>query len=137
MQDNYGRPAGPTRTVGAGLTAVWAAATLLAVGFALRFGHDAPWADEWEFVPALVGDEPGVPWLWTQHNEHRLPLPRLLYLGLFHLTLDFRTGMLLQVAVLSGLAWGVMRLTETIRSRPAWADAFFPLILLHPGHAEN
>src|SRR5262245_23220343 len=137
MPQTYGPAGGPTTRTGRLLFAVWAGLTLVTAGFILRFGHDAPWAVEWEFVPALVGDEPAIPWLWTQHNEHRLPLHRLVYLGLFHLTLDFRTGMLVQVAVLSGLAWGLMRVSATLRGRPAWADAFFPLALLHPGHAEN
>ena len=64
-------------------------------------GTNAPYADEWEFVPALVGAEPALPWLWQQHNEHRMVLPRAVYLLLFKLTHDFRAGMLVQVAMLS------------------------------------
>src|SRR5688572_15035986 len=80
------------------LTLVWLVMTLAALGYVLAFGHNIPWGDEWEFVPALTGREPaGLPWLWAQHNEHRLPLPRAIYLGLFRLTGDFRAGMVLQV----------------------------------------
>jgi hypothetical protein len=116
---------------------VWAALTAGAVGFVLAFGSNAPYADEWEFVPALLGREPAGPWLWAQHNEHRLPLPRAVYLALFWLTHDFRAGMLLQVAMLSALSLGLMTLAARLRGRPAWPDAFFPVSLLHLGHWEN
>jgi hypothetical protein len=119
------------------LLAVWAAFTCLAVAFVVMLGTNAPYADEWEFVPALVGEEPALPWLWQQHNEHRLPLPRAVYLALFKLTHDFRAGMLLQVAMLSALALGLMRLAAKLRGAPHWADCFFPASLLHVGHWEN
>jgi hypothetical protein len=111
--------------------------TLVAFGFVLAFGSNAPYADEGEFVPVLVGDEPVGPWFWQQHNEHRLPLPRVAYYGLFRLTHDFRAGMYLQVAMLSALALGLMRVAEELRGRPEWTDLFFPLSLLHLGHWEN
>lgn len=119
------------------LLAVWALFTLAAVGFVATIGTNAPYADEWEFVPALLGDEPALPWLWQQHNEHRMPLPRLVVLTYFKLTHDFRTGMFLQIATLSALALGLMRLAEKLRGQPHWADAFFPVSLLHVGHWEN
>ena len=78
-----------------------------------------------------------MPWLWAQHNEHRLPLSRLLYLAEFRLTRDFRAGMLLQVALVSALCLGLMRLAERLRGRPDWVDLFFPISLLHLGHWEN
>jgi hypothetical protein len=111
--------------------------TLAALGFVAVFGANAPYADEWEFVPALLGKEPLASWLWTQHNEHRLPLSRAIYYGLFQVTHDFRTGMFLQVAMLSALALGLMRLAARFRGRADWVDAFFPVSLLHLGHWEN
>ncbi|QEG31743.1 hypothetical protein GobsT_65870 [Gemmata obscuriglobus] len=119
------------------LLAVWAVLTLAALAFVATIGTNAPYADEWEFVPALLGDEPAGEWLWRQHNEHRMPLPRLVVLIYFKLTHDFRTGMFLQIAMLSALALGLMRLAGQLRGRPHWADAFFPVSLLHIGHWEN
>jgi hypothetical protein len=119
------------------LVAVWAVLTLGAGAFVAVIGTNAPYADEWEFVPALLGEEPALPWLWQQHNEHRLPLPRAAYLLLFKLTHDFRAGMLAQVAALSALALYLMRLADRLRGKPVWADAFFPISLLHVGHWEN
>src|SRR5215212_10152049 len=108
------------------LLAAWAALTVAALGFLYSFGVNVPYADEWEFVPALTGHEPVGPWVWKQHNEHRLPLPRLIDLVLFRVTHDFRAGMVLQVGMLSALAFGLMRFAEKLRGRPHWADVFFP-----------
>jgi hypothetical protein len=119
------------------LVAVWAVFTLCALWYVSVFGLNAPIIDEWEFVPVLVGQEPVGPWLWGQHNEHRLPLPRLIFATLFGLTHDFRTGMILQVVMLSALALGLMRFAAQLRGQPAWPDAFFPVSLLHTGHWEN
>ncbi len=135
-------PTPPATSAAAGslrrvLVTMWAIATLGALGFIAVIGTNAPYADEWEFVPALLGEEPAGPWLWEQHNEHRLPLPRAVYLGLFKLTHDFRAGMVLQVAMLSALALYLIRLAEQLRGQPHWADGFFPVSLLHTGHWEN
>ncbi len=119
------------------LVAVWAIFTLGALAFVVMLGTNAPYADEWEFVPALLGEEPTLPWLWQQHNEHRMPLPRAIVFTYFKLTHDFRAGMVLQVAMLSALALYLMRLADTLRGKPHWADAFFPVSLLHIGHWEN
>ncbi|AMV29106.1 hypothetical protein VT84_32225 [Gemmata sp. SH-PL17] len=119
------------------LVAVWAVMTLGAFAFVAFIGTNAPYADEWEFVPALLGDEPAGPWLWQQHNEHRMLLPRVVVLTYFRLTHDFRTGMVLQVAMLSALALVLMRLADKLRGKPHWADVFFPISLLHIGHWEN
>ncbi len=127
-------PAGSVRRA---LLAVWLAFTLGALAFVGMIGTNAPYADEWEFVPALLGDEPFVPWLWQQHNEHRMPLPRAVVFAYFQLTHDFRAGMVLQVVLLSALAFGLMRLADKLRGKPHWADAFFPVSLLHIGHWEN
>lgn len=116
---------------------MWLLFTAGAGAFVAFVGTNAPYADEWEFVPALLGDEPRLPWLWQQHNEHRMPLPRLVVLAYFTLTHDFRAGMVLQVAMLSALALFLMRLAAKLRGRAHWADAFFPVSLLHVGHWEN
>jgi hypothetical protein len=137
MSQTYSPSRSPTSHVFILLTLVWVAMTLVALGFVVVFGSNAPYADEWEFVPALLGKEPLLPWLWGQHNEHRLPLSRLIYYVIFQLTHDFRTGMFVQVTMLSALALGLMRVAARLRGRPEWYDAFFPVALLHLGHWEN
>ena len=119
------------------LLATWAALTVAAVGFVVMVGSNCPNADEWEFVAALTGHEPLGPWLWAQHNEHRLPLPRLVYYCLFQVTHDFRAGSLLQIALLSATSLGLMTLASRLRGRPYWTDVFFPVSIIHTGHWEN
>jgi hypothetical protein len=119
------------------LLLVWAAMTAAGLWFVLHFGHNMPRVDEWEFIPVLTGHESAGPWLWAQHNEHRLPLPRAVYYVLFRLTGDFRAGMVFSVLLLSALALGLMRYLAAVRGRPAWADVFVPVGLLNWGHVEN
>lgn len=141
MSETYAPPPPPTsaapRIVPLALVALWALLTLAALAFVAGIGTNAPYADEWDFVPGLLNEEALGPWLWEQHNEHRLPLPRLVWYALFQVTHDFRTGMYLQVALLSALALALMRFAARVRGAPNWADAFFPVSLLHIGHWEN
>ncbi len=54
-----------------------------------RFHLDAPYLDQWEFVPLLAKSYVGrvtLHDLWAQHNEHRLLFPRIVMLALAHAT---------------------------------------------------
>jgi hypothetical protein len=104
-----------------------------------RYGRNIPLAEDWTLVPAYTGHEPHLfHWLWSQNNEHRVPLPRLLLLGLLHLTGgDFRAGMVASTLLLAGVAAALMRTAEALRGAVRWTDAVFPLLLLHIGHWEN
>ncbi len=134
---DYPPPPPATSRIRLVLLATWTALTVAAVGYVLALGSNCPNADEWEFVPALTGHEPLGPWLWAQHNEHRLPLPRLVYYGLFQVTHDFRAGSILQIALLAATSLGLMSLASRLRGRPYWTDLFFPVSLVHVGHWEN
>lgn len=121
---------------------VWSAWALLitaALALVAGYGRDVPFYDELSLVPVLAGEQPiTAEWLWSAHNGHRLPLPRLLLLGLLRLTgCDFRAGMYVNVVALGGLALAMIRTAQGVRGRPAYTDAFFPLVLLHWGHAQN
>lgn len=137
MIQPYCPPVQATSRVRILLLALWAILTLVAVGYVLACGFNIPVIDEWEFVAVLVGKDPWFSWLWAQLNEHRMPLPRLIYLAQFRLTHDFRSGMLLVVAMMSGLSLWLMRFAAELRGRAYWTDAFFPISLLHIGQWEN
>jgi hypothetical protein len=115
----------------------WAVMVLQALVFVARYPHAGPIIDEWEFIPALLGEEPFWPWVWTLHNEHRFPLPRLLYYPLFQLTGDFRAGCYVTLAGVAAVALLLIATARRVRGRLHYADAFFPLSLLHVGHWEN
>jgi hypothetical protein len=86
-----------------------------------------------------VGDEPvTLKWLWSQHNEHRIFLPRLLYLALVRGSgYDFRAGMYWNALMLIGASAALIVTARRIRARTVFSDAFFPLVLLNWGQSEN
>jgi hypothetical protein len=111
----------------------------LALALIAVYGSNVPYVDDWEMVPYLTGERPVTPaWLWSEHNEHRTVIPRLLLVGVFHVGgRDFRSGMALSAVALAGLAAGMILAAGRVRGRTAWTDAFFPLVLLHWGHEDN
>ncbi len=121
---------------------VWATWAVMLVGvlvYIRLFAVNVPYFDEFSMVGLVTGDEPvTLRHLWAQHNEHRIPLPRLVYLGLARLThSDFRAGMYASGLIVGFLAAGMIVAARRLRGRTAYADAFFPLALLHFGHVDN
>src|SRR5262249_32587346 len=110
-----------------------------ALAFVWRYGSDVPYWDEWSMVPVLAGEQPvTIEWLWSPHNGHRIPVPRLLLLALYAATgTDFRVGMYFNVVVLAGAAAVLMWASRRVRGRTAIAHVVFPLLLLHWGHYEH
>ena len=90
-------------------------------------------------VPGLTGARRvSMEWLWSQHNEHRVPLPRLVLLASLRLSAgDFRAGMIFNVVALGSLALGMVLVAKRGASTWRETDAFFPLALLHLGHHAN
>jgi hypothetical protein len=121
---------------------VWAAWGLMlaqAYFFILHYGSPVPYMDEWAIVPTLSGNRPlTLDWLWAQHNEHRIPIARLLLLGIYHVTdFNLRAAMLFSATALGALAFCMIQTAKQVRGGPSYADAFFPLALLNGGHAFN
>ncbi len=134
-------PAAPPRRGEAVVVwAVWlvmTASVLVCIGV---YGRNVPLAEDWLMVPSLTGHEPSLlASLWEQNNEHRLPLPRALYLTLLKLTHgDFRSGMVANVLLMAAMTAALMLVARQARGGATrWADAFFPLLLLHLGHWNN
>lgn len=127
--------------IGPGAVVLLATLALLAMDLACvaLWGRNIPLAEDWVMVRALAGQEPDLAgWLWAQNNEHRLPLPKLLYWGLLEVARDFRVGMVVNQLALAGLALVLARAAWVIRGgRSSYLDLFLPLALLHPGHWEN
>ncbi len=115
---------------------VMSAATLVFVGF---YGSNVPCWDDWDLVPTATGQQPvTLEWLWSQHNEHRVPVPRLVLLALLRLLpMDFRTGMFFNVLVTAGLTLALILVARKLRGRSIYPDAFFPIALLGWGQAVN
>ncbi len=102
-------------------------------------GRDVPLAEDWLMVPALTGHEARLlSWLWYPINEHRIPVPKLLYLGVLKLSGgDFRSGMVFNALTLAALAAASLRVASGRRGGLRISDAFLPLVLLNAGEAAN
>src|SRR5215470_13424327 len=58
---------------------IWVLMLGASLAFIWKYGSNVPSWDGWDMVPTLTGEQPiTVSWLWSQHNEHRVPLPRLM-----------------------------------------------------------
>src|SRR2546423_1235273 len=90
--------------------APWALVLLLAQGFVIRYGADVPRWDDFDVVPVLIGEQPiTAGWLWSQHNDHRVPLPRLVLITAYRLLgHNFRAGMVCSVVALGLVAAGLV-----------------------------
>jgi hypothetical protein len=141
-------PPSPDRSVVAprlaGLRAVfvWGAWAVLSVGlvsYVWLVNDDFPIADDLHLVAVYTGHQPvTASWLWEQYNEHRLPLPKLLLVLAGAATgHDYRAGVLLSALTLSALAALMIRAAARLRGGLIFADAFFPLVLLHWGQSET
>jgi len=118
---------------------LWLFMTVAGLGLVARYGSNVPSWDEWDIVPTMTGVQPiTLEWLWSQHNEHRIPVPRLVMLALFRIFGDdFRIGMYLNVLLMAALALGLIYVARRIRGRTALVDIYFPLILLNFSHSVN
>ena len=111
---------------------VWVAMLLLAMVYVVKFSSRLPFFDDWSLVPMLTGAEPLTPaCLWEPHNEHRYPLGKLILYVLGRLSgCDFRAGMVLNILLLAGLAFAMLRAVGRLRGGLHYTDAFFPLVVL-------
>jgi hypothetical protein len=118
---------------------IWLLSTLGLLVYVFRYGSNVPFFDDWHMVPYLTGDRPvTLEWLWSQHNDHRVPLSRLLLLGLGKVSgSDFRAGMVFDVLALSATSLVLIATSRGLRGRLSPADAFLPLLLLNPGQWET
>ena len=122
---------------------VWSVLVIMIVADLFILVHSArmfPFNEDWWLVPVLTGHESNLAeWLWVQNSEHRIPFPRLILLGLLKAGHgDVRVGMLFNIAILGALALAMILTARHVRGgRTSFADAFFPVILLHIGNAEN
>jgi len=118
---------------------IWTALLFAMIQFVATYGTNIPYYDEWDMVPRLVGERRVTPkWLWSQHNEHRIVIGRLVYIAATRLTdYDFRAVMFVNIAILAACAAGLIHFMRRLRGYTDYTDAFFPLLMLHLGQAEN
>jgi uncharacterized membrane protein YfbV (UPF0208 family) len=116
---------------------LWVLCTMIATVFVWRYGVWYPKQDDWAILGMVTGEQPVTPaWLWSQHNEHRIVLPRLIFYVLYNLTgADFRSTILFNLACLAAVAAGMILTVRRLRGYTSYADGFFPIVLMHLGLA--
>jgi hypothetical protein len=124
------------------LSLVWAIWFVLLAGDAVACYHYAwniPYSEDWALVAPLTGNEPHLgSWLWALHHDHRNPLPRLLMLVILKITGgNFGAVVLCNIALIGAATAIFIHAARRIRGRTSFSDAFFPILLLHPGNVEN
>jgi hypothetical protein len=121
--------------------ATWAACALAVVVFVFQFvSRYVPVWDEWDgIISVIAGLEPfSFKWLWSLHNEHRVALPRLVLLAVLLPTRgDLRAVVLISALGLIALTLAMINTARKLRGRTAYADAFFPIVVLNLGQFEN
>src|SRR5260370_11803198 len=118
---------------------VWTITFVAVIVYVASFTVNIPIADEWSNVPVITGERPlTLSWLWEQHNEHRLALPKLIWLLSLRLShYNFRLLPLLDICALAALAFAMILEVKKLRGWLAYTDAFFPLLILNPAQFEN
>ncbi len=118
---------------------IWTVMLVAALSFIWNYGSNVPSWDDWDMVPMMTGYQPvTASWLWSQHNEHRVPVPRIISLALYRLIApDFRVGMYFNVLIMGALAFAMIVVAKRLRGRMNYSDAFFPLLLLNWGQGLN
>ncbi len=114
--------------------AAWLGAVIVAICFVHHFAQRFPFADDWYMcVPVLSGRQPfTLGWLWSQHNEHRILIPRLAFVALGRMDGgDFRAPVWLNVAVLATIAGAFLLAACRRRGANSLSDCFFVFLLLH------
>jgi hypothetical protein len=116
----------------------WLAMLACSIAYIARFGSPIPFFDEMEVARYL---DPGLSitlrWLWEGHNEHRIPIAKLVYLGLASAFSDTRAVMYADAAALGIASLALILAARRIRGRTSFTDAFFPLVWLHLGNPLN
>lgn len=112
----------------------WAALSGGAIAGAFFFGYPLPIRDELSLVPYVSGARPVTwSWLWSLYGDHRLPLPRLIYVVLVRASGRFESVAVFNVLAASVAAAVLLVALHRNRGHLLVTDLFVPLALLQWG----
>jgi hypothetical protein len=103
--------------------------------FVLPMVKPYPYADDWSYIKYVIA--PGFPdlgWLFSLHNDHRIPIQKLLHVTLLKLSgLDFRVLVALNYvcSVVTALAW--VSAARLVNGRKSVSDVVPCLLVLALG----
>lgn len=131
-------PSAPDRTTFRFVLFVWLLSSAFALWIAVGLGFRMPYADEWRWTGEITGRQSeGIVWFLKAENSHRLPLPKLIYIGLTKGTGDFRASAVASVVLLSAASLVLIFCIRRRRGSASTIDVVFPLLVLHGGNYLN
>lgn len=118
---------------------LWAVMSVALILYVRQYTRNVPYMDDMELVGMMTGRQPvNLQWLWSQHNEHRPMISRLLLVGLTRFVQnDFRTGLYFNACVLSISAAMMLLLVRRLRGSSRVTDCLLPLSILNIGQTES
>jgi hypothetical protein len=118
---------------------VWGAMTVATILFIRQYSRNIPYVDDFSLVRMMVGNEPfTLRWLWSQHNEHRPLVSRLIMAGLHRFIVrDFRVGQYFNAGLLSATAASMIVLARRLRGHTSLLDVALPLSILNIGQSQT
>jgi len=107
--------------------------------FAIRYSYPVPYWDESGYIHFVTGSQPvTLHWLWSQANEHRIPLIRMIYLFEARaFSLDQRLMNAANIGMLIATSGIIMLALRRLNGRTQYTDVIVPLTLLNLGHWAN
>jgi len=82
----------------------------------------------------MTGHEPlSLRWAFSQHNEHRMVIPKVILATLYRAIPDFRVGLYLNAGLLSTASAAMILLARRLRGWTSITDAVLPLSILNIG----
>jgi hypothetical protein len=120
------------------------ATALFAAALTVRSYMPCPYWDQWTFIADIArGARPSSwQWLWSQHNEHRLVITRLLVWGDFAFFGARGISLFVEMYVIQILQWAVIvyaleRLAGFPQSLKRTIEGLFAFCMFHPNQMEN
>ncbi len=119
-------------------------AALISIALTIRCYMPCPFGDEWFFIDAIArGSGPtSWHWLWSQHNEHRLVITRLLvWLDVVafrgrNVSLFVETYLVLTLEW-AAICYALERFTDFPKPLKRTLQGIFAFCIFHPNQSEN
>ena len=110
-------------------------ASLVFFGLLYPLTKPFPYTDDWAFLPYLLdARHPDMWWLFALHNDHRIPLQKILYLVLMTISGgDFRVMIGANVCVIAATALLWVQMARQLTSSSSWSEWLVPGVLLGLG----
>ncbi len=118
---------------------VWLLATFVAFQFSIRSTRVLPYWDECELVDFVAGVRPvTLDWMWDQHNEHRIPLVKLIMVGIARATgMNGTLTICISTALIAASAGLMLLFVHGLRGRFSAWDCAIPVAFLNPAHGQT